>query len=161
MPTILTILTVKSISSQNEVNSQKYNEDKSSEKLTASLSPPKPETAPVIAPLTIEDKISMDTSNLRNSETDDTSLIVNLDDTQSDLMDSELEVSNTSTENNPKNIDLKSNRKTNNNESNNSLDSMNESPNENKTSINEELNKDLHKLSEKDSSKSKRFVNIE
>ena len=124
------------------------------------LSPPKPETAPVVAPLTIEDKISMDTSKLRNSGTDEesmASMIVNLDDTNTDLLDADVDNSLDATESN----ENKTNRKSNNE---NSSDSKSVSANENKNSCNEEINpspKDMNKISEKDSSKSKRFVIIE
>lgn len=47
-------------------------------------SPPKPENAPVVAPLTIDDMLAMDTSSARKAE-DDVSMIVNVDDTQSEL----------------------------------------------------------------------------
>ena len=120
-------------------------------------SPPKPETAPVVAPLTIEDKISMDTSKLRNSGTDDASMIVNLDDTNPDLLDTDNDCSLNASDSN----DNKTNRKSN---SENNSDSMSVSVDENKNSSNEEINpssKDMNKISEKDSSKSKRFVIIE
>ncbi|GFT54476.1 scaffold attachment factor B2 [Nephila pilipes] len=48
------------------------------------LSPPKPETAPVVAPLTVEDVIKLDTS-VKIKASDNDSLIVNPDDTQSDM----------------------------------------------------------------------------
>ncbi|XP_015925211.2 SAFB-like transcription modulator [Parasteatoda tepidariorum] len=48
------------------------------------LSPPKPETSPVIAPLTVEDVIKLDTSS-KIKASDNDSLIVNPDDTQSDM----------------------------------------------------------------------------
>ena len=48
-------------------------------------SPPKPETVPVPVPLTVEDTVSLDTSCQRKPGTDDASMVVNIDDTQSEL----------------------------------------------------------------------------
>lgn len=143
--------TVNIKSAQNEVNPQKYTEDSAPEQMKGMLSPPKPETAPVVAPLTLEDKISMDTSKLRNTGTDDASMIVNLDDTQSDIMDTDNDQSLNANDSN----DSKSNRKMNN--ENNCIDSNTDSTIDNKNSSNEET-KDMNKISEKDSSKAKRFV---
>lgn len=58
------------------------------------MSPPEPESAPVLAPLTVDDMISMDTSRAHKVPTDDVSLIVNVDDTQSEL-DGDLDTSTT------------------------------------------------------------------
>lgn len=144
-------------SSLNEVNCQKYAEEPTCQQRTGLLSPPKPESAPVVAPLTIEDKIAMDTSKQRNTGTDDTSLIVNLDDTQNELLDGDTDSSN-----NPINTsDTKPNRKSI-NENNNCSDPKSDSNSENKD--NEESNssaKDLIKTSDKESAKSKRFVTLE
>lgn len=52
--------------------------------INSRLSPPKPETAPVVVPLTVEDVIKLDTS-IRIKASDNDSLIVNPDDTQSDM----------------------------------------------------------------------------
>ncbi|GFY37682.1 scaffold attachment factor B2 [Trichonephila inaurata madagascariensis] len=52
--------------------------------INSRLSPPKPETAPVVAPLTVEDVIKLDTS-VKIKASDNDSLIVNPDDTQSDM----------------------------------------------------------------------------
>lgn len=50
----------------------------------ARLSPPKPENVPVFAPLTVEDVFEMDTST-KNKPSDNDSLIVNPDETQSEM----------------------------------------------------------------------------
>ena len=153
------ILTVIINSSHNEVNCQKYEEDSAPEKRTGVLSPPKPESAPVVAPLTIEDKISMDTSKQRNNGTDDASMIVNLDDTQSELMEGDIESSDNQLNNS--NHSTKSSRKVT-NDNNNSSDSKSDSKTDNKD--NEEPNnstKDSNKNCDKDSTKSKRFVILE
>lgn len=55
-------------------------------------SPPKPENAPVVAPLTIDDMLSLDTSLIRKAGEDDVSMIVDVDDTQSEL-DNDLDAS--------------------------------------------------------------------
>ncbi|CAM1323821.1 Uncharacterised protein PB.7786, partial [Pycnogonum litorale] len=47
-------------------------------------SPPRPETAPVVVPLTVEDTIKLDTSQVPRPD-DNVSLIVHVDDTQNDL----------------------------------------------------------------------------
>lgn len=60
-------------------------------------SPPKPETAPVIAPLTVDDMIKLGTSLDRKAGPDDVSLIVHVDDTQSEI-DADLEISGVSTD---------------------------------------------------------------
>ncbi|KAF8764165.1 SAFB-like transcription modulator [Argiope bruennichi] len=52
--------------------------------INSRLSPPKPETAPVVVPLTVEDVIKLDTS-IKIKASDNDSLIVNPDDTQSDM----------------------------------------------------------------------------
>ncbi|CAG2102716.1 unnamed protein product [Medioppia subpectinata] len=120
------------------------------------MSPPRPETAPVVAPLTIEDKIAMDSLKQKNASTDDTSLIVNLDDTQSDLMDADLDVTNNSDNNESKDVTQNKSIRKSINESNNSSDSKSES-NENKASSNEDMNKsskDSNKITESSKSKS-------
>lgn len=48
-------------------------------------SPPKPESVPVAAPLTVDDTVALDTSCQRKAEADDLSMVVNVDDTQSEL----------------------------------------------------------------------------
>lgn len=58
-------------------------QDNSKESVEAQLSPPKPETAPVIAPLTVEDVLKLDSSKVKPC--DNESLIVNPDETQSDV----------------------------------------------------------------------------
>ncbi|XP_054161958.1 SAFB-like transcription modulator isoform X2 [Oppia nitens] len=134
----------------NEVNSKNFNEDSAPEQTASMMSPPRPETAPVLMPLTIEDKISMDTSKLKTTATDDTSLIVNIDDTQSDLMDNDLE-DDTSLRNTSKDsTDTKSVRKSL-NESTNSQDS---SKSVNDKASGDESKDNTNKL-EKDSSKNK------
>ncbi|GIX98313.1 scaffold attachment factor B1 [Caerostris darwini] len=55
-----------------------------SSSINSRLSPPKPENAPVIVPLTVEDVIKLDTSVIIKASDND-SLIVNPDDTQSDI----------------------------------------------------------------------------
>ncbi|GIY16679.1 scaffold attachment factor B1 [Caerostris extrusa] len=55
-----------------------------SSSINSRLSPPKPENAPVIVPLTVEDVIKLDTSVIIKASDND-SLIVNPDDTQSDM----------------------------------------------------------------------------
>ncbi|XP_054707120.1 scaffold attachment factor B2-like [Uloborus diversus] len=52
--------------------------------MNVTLSPPKPETSPVIAPLTVEDVIKLDVSS-KFRATDNDSLIVHPDETQSDI----------------------------------------------------------------------------
>ncbi|XP_035232703.1 SAFB-like transcription modulator [Stegodyphus dumicola] len=59
-------------------------EEGSGKVVNSRLSPPKPETAPVVAPLTVEDVIKLDTSSIIKASDND-SLIVNPDDTQSDI----------------------------------------------------------------------------
>jgi hypothetical protein len=177
---LVTILTVIINSSRNEVNSKTLTEDQVGEDRGVMLSsPPKPETAPVIVPLTIEDTINMDTSKLKKCASDDTSLIVNIDDTQSDVLDADLDASNISTSasvdnelNSQENSthSKSTNRKTN-NEVNNCTESKNLSGNENNLNIstnteganNSNSSKECNKDSEnKDSStKSKRFVDNE
>lgn len=58
-------------------------EDNSKEAVDAQLSPPKPETAPVVAPLTVEDVLKLDSSKV--TPCDNESLIVNPDENQSDI----------------------------------------------------------------------------
>jgi hypothetical protein len=172
---LVTILTVIISSSRNEVNSKTLTED--GEDMGVMLSsPPKPETAPVVVPLTIEDTINMDTSKQKKSASDDTSLIVNIDDTQSDVLDADLDVSNISTSasvenelnSQENNTESKSTNRKTNNEVNNSTESKNLSGNENNLNISTNTegtnnSKECNKDSEnKDSStKSKRFVDNE
>ncbi|CAG2168410.1 unnamed protein product [Oppiella nova] len=137
-----------------------YSEDSAPEQKPSLLSPPRPETAAVMVSLTSDDKISMDASKLKSTTTDDTSLVVHLDDTHSD-MDGDPEGANSSDINDSRDTNEKKSIRKSINESNS--DSKSES-NENKNST-EELNnssKDSNKLSEKDSSKSKslRYVMI-
>ncbi|CAG2168409.1 unnamed protein product, partial [Oppiella nova] len=146
--------------SQNEVKCKNYSEDSAPEQKPSLLSPPRPETAAVVVSLTSDDKISMDASKLKSTTTDDSSLIVHLDDTHSD-MDGDLEGANSCDINDSRDTNEKKSIRKSINESNNSSDSKSES-NENKNST-EELNnssKDSNKLSEKESSKSKRVLNI-
>lgn len=76
-----------SVKSMENGSSGKENEEPKIEKEDAS--PPRPDTAPVlIAPLTIDDTIKLDTSQVPRPD-DNVSLIVNVDDTQNDL-DSDL-----------------------------------------------------------------------
>lgn len=58
-------------------------QDNSKDAVDAQLSPPKPETAPVVAPLTVEDVLKLDSSKV--TPCDNESLIVNPDENQSDV----------------------------------------------------------------------------
>ncbi|KAI1280423.1 SAFB-like transcription modulator [Halotydeus destructor] len=58
-------------------------------------SPPKPESVPVLAPLTVADTIALDTSSQRKIGTDEMSMVVNVDDTRSEL-DIDLDASSAS-----------------------------------------------------------------
>ncbi|XP_013782598.1 SAFB-like transcription modulator isoform X1 [Limulus polyphemus] len=71
----------------NKWDSTKDNSEEVAVEQASALSSPKPESAPVVAPLTVEDVLSMHSPDQKPS---DSSLIVNIDDMQSDL-DADLE----------------------------------------------------------------------
>lgn len=66
-----------------QCNGDEAEDNSKEEAVDAQLSPPKPETAPVVAPLTVEDVLKLDSSKV--TPCDNESLIVNPDENQSDI----------------------------------------------------------------------------
>lgn len=66
------------------MNNAQCNGSEEEDSKSSAVTPPEPENVPVFAPLTVEDVIKMDTST-KNKPSDNDSMIVNPDETQSEM----------------------------------------------------------------------------